>query len=37
MVNVEKKLTKEQIEKDLKFFMETDPLGKIIYDRLDKL
>ena len=29
------KLTKERIEKDLKFFMEDDPIGKMVYDGLD--
>ena len=29
------KLTKAQIRKDLKFFMEDDPIGKMVYDGLD--
>ena len=28
------KLTKAQIRKDLKFFMEDDPIGKMVYDAL---
>ena len=30
------KLTKERIEKDLKFFMEEDPIGKTVHDGLDE-
>lgn len=29
------KLTKARIRKDLKFFMEDDPIGKMVYDALD--
>ena len=29
------KLTKAQIKKDLKIFMEDDPIGKMVYDALD--
>ena len=30
------KLTKKRIERDLKFFMEDDPIGKMVYDGLDE-
>ena len=30
------KVTKKRIEKDLKFFMEDDPIGKMVYDGLDE-
>ncbi len=36
-MEIEKKLTKKRIQKDLKFFMEDDPIGKLVYDALDKL
>ena len=29
------KLTKARIKKDLEFFMEIDPIGKLVYDGLD--
>ena len=32
---MERKLKLEVIEKDMEFFMEIDPLGKIIFKRLD--
>ena len=34
---MEIKLTKKRIKEDLKFFMEDDPIGKMVYDVLDKL
>ena len=34
---MERKVKLEVIEKDLEFFMEIDPLGKVIYHRLDKI
>lgn len=30
------KLTKKRIEEDLKFFMEEDLIGKMVYDGLDE-
>jgi hypothetical protein len=36
-IKMERKLTKKRIEEDLKFFMEDDPIGKMVYDALDKL
>ncbi len=30
-------ITKKELRENIKFFTETDPIGKIVYERLGKL
>ncbi len=31
------KITNEELKKNIEFFTQTDPIGKIVYERLEKL
>ena len=36
-VQKQKIVSRKQLKENLRFFMEEDPIGKIVYDSLDKI
>jgi len=36
MIMEKGRVTKRELRKNIKFFTETDPIGKIVYERLEK-
>lgn len=36
MIMEKGRVTKRELKKNIKFFTETDPIGKIVYERLEK-